>query len=400
MQTTRRQFLIGGLAVTAAVPLASRSANALGEPGAFGSRGDADERVLVVLQLSGGNDALNMVVPGRQDAYFKLRPTLALARGSLHRLDDDFGLHPSMGALAPLFADGRASLVHGVGYPQPNRSHFRSMEIWHTADPEHPPGTQGWMGRIADELAERAPGSLVALHIGDGDLPLALRAEKSFTPTLRGKNGLELRASAGPTRVARDGLLARDGRGELAFLRSAARTTYAAAERMGAIASRASKSDYPNSRLAERLALVAKLVAGGFGTRLFHVELAGFDTHSRQAPVHAALLGELSGALAAFQQDLDAQGVGSRVTTMVFSEFGRRVEENGSKGTDHGAAAPVLFVGRTLRPGLHGTPPDLEALVEGDVPFTTDFRALYAALERDWLGVKPSTKTKPLTLFA
>ncbi|MBI5433871.1 MAG: DUF1501 domain-containing protein [Planctomycetes bacterium] len=397
MQTTRRQFLIGGLAVTAAVPLTSRAASALGS---LGARADADERVLVVLQLSGGNDALNMVVPGRQDAYFKLRPTLALARGTLHRLDDDFGLHPSMGALAPLFADGRASLVHGVGYPTPNRSHFRSMEIWHTADPVRPPGTRGWMGRIADELAARAPGSLVALHIGDGDLPLALRAEKSFTPTLRGKNGLELHASAAATRAARNSLLTLGGSGELAFLRSAASTTYSAAERMGAIASRASKGDYPNSRLAERLALVAKLVAGGFGTRLFHVELAGFDTHSRQAPVHAALLAELAGALAAFQQDLDAQGVGSRVTTMVFSEFGRRVEENGSKGTDHGAAAPVLFLGRSLRPGFHGTPPDLAKLVEGDIAFTTDFRALYASLERGWLDVTPSTSAEPFALFA
>ncbi|MCE9594137.1 MAG: DUF1501 domain-containing protein [Planctomycetes bacterium] len=391
MRTTRRTFLIGGLAVTAAVPLAARGARA--------SSSDGD-RVLVVLQLGGGNDALNMVVPERQDAYYRLRPTLALARRCLHRLDDDFGLHPNMGELAKLFAEGRASLVHGVGYPSPNRSHFRAMEIWHTADPEHPPGTRGWLGRIADELAVRAPHSLPALHVGDGDLPLALRAERTFTPTLRAKNGLELRSSAARTHGVRERLLEGRARGELDFLRTAARTTYAAAERMSALAARPSKVEYPSSQLAERLQLVAKLIAGGFGTRLFHVELSGFDTHARQAPVHAALLGELANALAAFQRDLDAQGVGARVTTMAFSEFGRRVEENGSKGTDHGAAAPVLFVGGGLRAGLHGTPPDLSKLVEGDIAFGTDFRELYAALERDWLGVSPSTAARPFALFA
>lgn len=398
MLTTRRSFLIGGLAVTAAVPLSSRAASAVA---AFG---ETDERVLVVLQLGGGNDALNMVVPHRQDAYYKSRPTLALARSALHRLDDDFGLHPSLGGVAPLFAEGRAALVHGVGYPKPDRSHFRSMEIWHTADPVKPPGSRGWLGRIADELAERAPGSLPALHVGDGDLPHALRAERSFTPTVRGAEGLAMRANAAASGDIRAALLARSDEGEprteLEFLRSAARTTYRAAERMSALAAKRSAVEYPNSKLAERLGLIAKLIAGGFGTRVFHVELAGFDTHSRQAPVHAALLAELGGALSAFHRDLEAQGVGRRVVTLVFSEFGRRVEENGSKGTDHGAAAPVMLCGGDVRPGLHGTPPDLERLVDGDVPFTTDFRGLYSTLESDWLGVERSTDVAPVPLFA
>ncbi len=393
MQTTRRKFLIGGLSLSAAIPLSSRFARGFD---AFASSG---ETTLVVLQLTGGNDALNMVVPSRQDAYYKLRPTLSIARKSLHELDGDFGLHPQMAELAKLFGDRRAALVHGVGYPNPNRSHFRSMEIWHTADPEHPPGDCGWLGKLADQLAASNPGGLAALHVGEGELPLALRSHTNFTPTVRSAKGFELHASAKSIERERDAVLAARADGELGFLREAARSTYRAAEKMSELAARPTKIDYPASDLAARLQLVARLVAGGFGTRLFHVELTGFDTHSRQAPTQAALLGELSNALAAFQRDLDSQNFGERVITLVFSEFGRRVEENGSKGTDHGAAAPVFLVGGRVKPGLHGTPPNLEKLVEGDIPFTTDFRSIYAALERDWLGLKSSTVFEPLAIL-
>lgn len=389
---TRRRFVIGGMQVTAALPMLSLLGRATPRAGG--------ERVLVVVQLTGGNDALNMVVPHRQDAYFKLRPTLGLARGSLHRLDDDHGLHPSMGGVGGLFADGRAALVHGVGYAHPDRSHFRAMEIWHSGEPDQPLGELGWLGKLADQLAERDPSSLIALHVGDGDLPFALRGKRFFAPSVDDANEFRVRDVSAAAASARAKLLdERNGSSELTFLRDAARTTYRTAERMAQIAARRSNADYPGSDLARRLQLLARLINADFGTRLFHVELGGFDTHSRQAPIHAALLAQLSTALAAFYADLASSQSDTRVLTLVFSEFGRRAAENGSKGTDHGAAAPVLLLGGTVRAGLHGTPPNLSQLVDGDVPFTTDFRAIYAAVERDWMKLRRSSAIEPLALF-
>jgi len=392
MTTTRRQFLIDGLRVSAAVSLASSL-------GLAARRGRTGERVLVVLQLSGGNDGLNTVVPFHQDDYFRLRPTISLAKGGLHRLDDEHGLHPELGGLGELFSEGRVAVVHGVGYPNPDRSHFRSMEIWHTGDPEHPAGDVGWMGRLSDEIVGDRPGSLAALHVGSGDLPLALWARDAFAPSVVGDDAFRLE---GEERflVRREALLAGGSGGdELAFLRSAARTTYDAARRMERAAERDTALEYPGYGLARRLRLVAKLVTGGFDTRLFHLELGGFDTHARQAPAHADLLRELSASLTAFQRDLEAAGVADRVVTLVFSEFGRRAQENGSRGTDHGVGAPVLLVGSPVRGGLFGTPPDVTHLVDGDVPSTTDFRSIYGLLERNWLGLTPSSALAPPDLL-
>ena len=386
MNATRRQFLIGGLEVTLAVPLASRFGTRL-----LSGAGGGDERVLVVLQLTGGNDGLNMVVPHRQDAYYRARPTLGLARGALHALDDDHGLHPALGGLSALYNEGQLAVVHGVGLPVPDRSHFRSMEVWHTADPDNPPGETGWLGRLADQLVERDASALAGLHVGVGDLPLAFRGISYFTPTVRDPAGFRARDLGPDFGRARDMLLDGPGGGDVAFLREAARTTYDAAERMSALADGDGGVEYPNTELARRLRLVGRLVAGGFGARIFHVALEGFDTHARQAPVHDGLMRELNGALAAFQLDLAQHGAEERVLTLVHSEFGRRVKENGSSGTDHGAGAPVFLVGGAVRGGQHGTPPDLDRLVEGDVPPTTDFRGIYTMLEREWMGLRAST---------
>jgi len=395
--------LIGGLRLGAMLPAVSLLPRA-----AIGSAGERRrpraERALVVVQLTGGNDGLNTVVPHRQDGYFRARPSIGLERKSLHRLDDDHGLHPAMGALGELFAEGRVAILHGVGYPYPDRSHFRSMEIWHTGDPNGPqpgpPGGIGWLGRLADRILARDPTALPALHVGSGDLPLALWGERSFAPTLEDLETFRLEGS-GEFAELRAALLESDASSEteVGFLRSAARTTYAVAGRLEKALERGPPALYPSHELARRLALVARVLAGGLGTRIFYVELAGFDTHARQGATHAALLAELSESLAAFQRDLEASGLAERVVTFVFSEFGRRVEENGSKGTDHGAAAPAFLTGASVRGGLHGTPPDLERLVEGDVPFTTDFRALYSTLEERWLGFEPSTGVAPYDIL-
>ena len=381
---TRRRFLLDGLTLTALTPtLASLPRR---------SRRSEGERILVVVQLSGGNDGLNTVVPHRQDGYARARPSLALKTGALHRLDDEHGLHSSMSGLGQLFSEGKLAVVQGVGVEHPDRSHFRSLEIWHSGEPDRPARGLGWLGRLADQIVARSSGSLPALHIGGGDVPLALMGERVLAPSLQDENSLALEKLDGLERARAE--LVREHAGaasELAFLRAAARTAYRASAELEAVVARPSGAPYPEHELARKLRLVARLIAGGFDTRLFHLSLDGFDTHARQAALHAALLGELDASLAAFQRDLEASGHAGRVVTFVHSEFGRRVEENASRGTDHGAAAPVFLVGGAFARGVFGTPPALEVLVDGDVPATTDFRALYTALERDWLGLVPCT---------
>lgn len=400
MIITRRQLFLNGVRVSAALPVLSP----LHWMGSLARQTDSAERVLVVVQLSGGNDGLNMLIPHRQDAYYRSRPTLALPQAELHALDDDHGLHPQMAGLAGLYREGRLACVHAAGYPDPNRSHFRSMEIWHTADPSNPPGDHGWLGAMADQIARRSSGSMPSMQIGAGGLPLALRGTQYFAPTVRA-GGMRLEGGGSGFGVARERLLepsegADSKAGDLTFLRGAARMTYLAAERMTALSDRPPAVQYPGSALAGNLKLVAQLIHGDFGTRIFHVELAGFDTHARQAASHGDLLGQLSGALTAFQRDLEAGGDAERVLTLVFSEFGRRVQENASRGTDHGAGAPLMLLGRPVRGGMFGESPDLERLADGDVPYTTDFRSVYTTLEGRWMGLVPSTELTGLDLLA
>ena len=386
MRLSRRQFVLDGIRATVLVP----SSIPLGSL----CPGEGRERVLVVLQLTGGNDGLNTVIPHRQDAYYRLRPTLALERSKLHALDADHGLHPALRDWKPLFEQRRLTLVQGVGYPHPDRSHFRSLEVWHGADPVGAPRT-GWLGRMADRIA-LSSGSMPALCVGEEELPLALVGERVFAPAMRDESSLRLAPLPGLATVRDEVLSFEDGaQGDLAFLREAARNSYLAARRLEEALAGESHASYPDHDLARKLRLIARLIAGGFDTRIFHLGLGGFDTHARQAAAHNSLLELLSRSLAAFEHDLAASGSAERVLTLVHSEFGRRVAENGSRGTDHGAAAPVFLLGGPGRGGLLGSPPDLEHLVEGDVGFTTDFRAIYGAIERDWMGLEPSGPVPP-----
>jgi len=392
MSLSRRRFLLEGLRVTALVPGTALLGRGRGSV-------SAGERVLVVVQLTGGNDGLNTVVPHSQDAYYRLRPTLALSRSNLHALGGDHGLHPSLKELTPLHDEGRLTVVQGVGYPHPDRSHFRSLEIWHCADPEGVHRGTGWLGRMADQIVAAAPGAMPALHVGDEDLPLALMGRKVSAPSLNDERSLHLSELPG-LEGERTNLLGEPAgtTGELAFLRAAARNAYDVSQRMERALERQRSATYPDLDLARKLRLIAKLVAGGFDTRIFLVTLGGFDTHARQAALHAALLEELARSLHAFQRDLAASGAGERVLTLVFSEFGRRAAENASRGTDHGAAAPVFLLGGPGNGGLLGSGPDLDRLSDGDVGFTTDFRALYTTIERDWMGLEPSSSVQAFDL--
>lgn len=382
-----RRTLLGRLGLVAALPTLPRLV------GPWRSA----QRALVVIQLTGGNDGLGTVVPWRQDAYGRARPTLAYRPERLHRLDDEHGLHPEAASLAALFERGRLTIVQGVGFQGAGRSHFQSLAVWHSGRLT-PAGRRtepvGWLGRMADRLALEDPGAIPALHVGADAPSPALRGERSTPTGLESLADLELRAPRGLSMEdLRPGTEEPAGTDE-AYVLDVARNAHRAMARLGDLTPRR-RGAYPDESFAQGLRLVAELIEEGPGTRLFSLSLGGFDTHARQAPTHAALLAKLSGALAAFERDLSERGLAERVATLVFSEFGRRVEENGSRGTDHGAAAPALLLGGPGRGGLVGSAPDLDRLVDGDLPAGVDFRSLYAALEGDWMGLDPSGDVAP-----
>ncbi len=359
-----------------------------------------DDRVLCVLELTGGNDGLNTLIPIDDDRLAGARPTLRQAARGAHRIADGFALHPSLGALARAFERGVTCVVHGVGYEPPDRSHFRSRDVWQTADPNlgrAGANTTGWLGRAADLLADRGA-AVPAMSVGSLGVPLALSGRRAVVPAVRSLDDYELLvdAPAPSATETRDELaeLVRAGsssahaglRGAIA---TASESALAGVERLRTALDRYRPSaEYPDSALGRELQLLARIVVSGFGTRLFHLRFGGFDTHAGQAPVHAGLLAQLDLGLGALLQDLEAHRASDRFTMLVHSEFGRRVAENRSQGTDHGTAAPVFVLGGGLGAGrkLHGAAPDLGALEDGDVAMGCDFRRVYAEL-LGWLGV-------------
>ena len=396
----RRSFLAGGVRLTTiGTALGTLGPAALGLDGPAAAP-DGRDRILVVLQLSGGNDGLNTVIPYAQDEYYRARPTLGQEPSTIHKLDEHIGLHPELGGLAELYHEGQMAIVHGVGHPNSDRSHFRSMEIWHTAEPFKPVGRVGWLGNMADQLIAEAPHSLPALSVGGRGSTLSMRGARATPPTVPDNRGFKLantstQIAAGRAKLTAAGRSASSRSAEqLSFLRMNARTAYDAADRMSRMTEASKGPAYPDSPLGKQLRLVGQLIRGGFGTRIYHVTLGGFDTHASQASVHGAHMRHLGGALAAFQRDLIGSDHSDHVATMVFSEFGRRVDENGSRGTDHGRGNPVLLLGGGIQAGQHGTRPDLTNLVQGDIPSTTDFRGLYQQLEADWMGLQPFATEK------
>jgi uncharacterized protein (DUF1501 family) len=395
MTLHRRDFLRTSLAAGGLVAwglpapvFLGRTAAAAPPAGTPGAR----DSVLVVIELTGGNDGLNTVVPYKDEEYAKLRPTLKLPPAQVRKLDDRLGLHPQMQGLAELFQDGALCVVQGVGYPNPSQSHFRSMDIWQAASTA-PTLSEGWLGK-----ALRGMPAAPSIHLkGDNDrAPLALDGAPARVPSIASLNDFQLQvaAASGADRRAQREVIEGavrspdGGPGLLDFVQRTAANTYASSRRLQEIGKNYQpKVPYPNTPLAERLKLAAQLIDAGFGARLFYVALDGFDTHATQAPAHANLLGQLSGAMTAFFKDLAARGHRDRVLVMTFSEFGRRAKENGSKGTDHGSAAPMLLVGGRVKAGVVGEHPSLTALEMGNLKHHTDFRRVYAAVLDRWLGV-------------
>jgi uncharacterized protein (DUF1501 family) len=366
-----------------------------------------DEKVLVVVQLTGGNDGLNTVVPFREDAYYRARPKLALPADRLLKLDDQFGLHPAMTGLRDLVEKGRFSIVHGVGYPTPNRSHFESMDVWHSCQQKTRREREGWIGRWAAGLGAKNSGEdSPAIHFGKEVQPLALAHRRIAIPSIDSMDRFRLRVDL-PAASQEEAAVPNDAGQEdlVGFLEASTETALRASARISeAFARETDLNDFPGHPFGQKLKAIARLIAVGATTRVYYVTLDGFDTHSQQPAAHEGLLRQWSEGVSALVRQMEAIGQADRVLVMSFSEFGRRVAENASEGTDHGAAAPMFFAGASLRQLHLGQPPSLESLDDGDLMHQVDFRSVYAGVLEGWLRT-PSRMVlggdyEPTELFA
>lgn len=352
----------------------------------------ANENVLVVIELSGGNDGLNTVVPYSNEVYREARPNLSLGVDEVLKVDDNFGFHPSLRGVSDLLEQGQASVVHAVGYENPNRSHFESMDIWHSCLRKGESRQDGWLGRYLEQRIASVGGDVPAIHLGHRQQPFALESLNVRVPTVKELEAFRLLGddSGGLRELLKpaSATVSESSTNELLdFLQNSTRNAVSASRRVtDATKDYQSATQYPESQLARELKVVAQLIDAELSTRVYYLQLDGFDTHAQQPDAHAALLGQWSDAVAAFMNDLNAQGHSDRVTVMTFSEFGRRVAENASSGTDHGAAGPMFFCGGKLQPGLIGQSSSLTDLQQGDLKHHVDFRQVYATVLEDWLG--------------
>ncbi len=339
------------------------------------------DKTLVVIQLTGGNDGLNTLVPYSNPAYYAARPNIAVPRSDVLTLNRDLGMHPALKPLMGLWDAGQLAWMENVGYPNPNRSHFASMAIWHTADPSQA-SSEGWIGRVSEQIGD----PFCASNIGTST-PLALIGQNYVLPTIDSVDNFQVKLPAG-IQDAFDSMLGAQRGGEAAYLQQATRSMlkHTAAVQANVGKYRAGAT-YPEGKFASQMKDIARLIAGGTGQRVLYTSLGSFDTHAGQRSEQDGLLGDLAEALKAFYADLEAQGLADKVVVMGFSEFGRRVAENDSAGTDHGEGSVMFALGRGVKGGIHGDSPDLEHLNQGDVIYKQDFRGVYAEGLTRWLGL-------------
>jgi len=373
-----------------------------------------DGTILVVLQMAGGNDGLNMVVPYADDTYHRARPRLALAADRVLKIDNYAGLNSKLTGLKALYDEGHVAIVQGVGYPNPNRSHFRSTEIWQTASDADRNLSDGWLGRYFDNCCAGADPT-VGVAIGE-ETPQAfaaknptgvtfsrpeqfrfrpsepnngrMSAEEFFFRQLNESGASEEEVAAAIDGASIDAISGKtkSDLSTMDFLQRTALDAQLSSDKILAIAHKyKSNVPYPQSQLAASLSLIARMIGGGLPTRVYYAGQGGFDTHAGQMNAHERLMGDFNDAITAFVADLKQQGNFDRVLLMTFSEFGRRVAENANGGTDHGAAAPMFVLGGAVKPGMFGKYPSLTDLDRGDLKFNTDFRSVYGTVLDQWL---------------
>lgn len=384
----RSGFLLGavsGLAVVARTDTVF--SQALAQTPLSGLPGGND-RVLVVINFQGGNDGLNTVVPHGMPQYYQYRPSLAIPQNDVLRIDDTFGLNPSLAPFKKMYDAGNVAIVHGVGYPDPDHSHFRSTEIWQTAQPKGYAST-GWLGRYLDDAALPKDNLFNAVALSNV-LPELLIAKTTDVPAIDALNGYGLRGDKQTGEQFHEFVRDTTVPFRSPFLAQVAEiedhAQRGSRELPKLVAGYQRQATYPATPLGRSLALAAQIVGSKLGTRVLYVQHGSFDTHVTQKQTQDRLLADFANAISAFYQDLAAHGNDTRVLTMTFSEFGRRAAENASRGTDHGEAAPVFLIGGGVKGGLYGAHPDLNNLNNGNLAFTTDFRSVYTTVLERWLG--------------
>lgn len=390
---TRREFLTQGLGligVSAAVPgFLARTALAQGPA-------PATDRIMVVIQMSGGNDTLSSLVPYGHAEYGKLRKLTRIPDNEVIKLNNEFGLHPKLAGFKELLDQGAFAALPGIGYPNPNYSHFTATDIWHTADPRGRDAVYGWIGRACDHGFKGNADPKLALAVGEAQAPLALVGREHSGVSFHRPDSFRYTGDKGDK--ARAELYAKMNVAPpqpkadmLSFVTQTAVNANACSEQIRALAAAyQTPIEYPKSDLASHLRTIAGLIAGGLSTRIYYTFQPGYDTHSGQRAGHDNLMAQLSEAVLAFQKDLARQGNAKRVLTFTMSEFGRRVAENGTQGTDHGAGGTSFLFGPGLKPGIHGAHPSLTDTIGGgggSLKFTADFRSLYATALEKWLGI-------------
>lgn len=409
---TRREFLrtsIWGASATWTVPLFMQQTfgelDEKARDSAVQVDSGKDAEILVVLQMAGGNDGLNTVVPYGDEEYHRARPRIAKKERDLIKVVDGLGLNKQLKGFAGLYDEGDLAIIQGVGYPNPNRSHFVSTSVWETADPANRSNT-GWLGRYFDNEcggtdpmvgvslrktqpesfgAERNSGISLStpelyrwIHGGD-QLEVA---EEAFA----GLNAPEMDMASGDSVKEVRGHGGLVGEDNASYLERVGLSAQVSSDEVVKLAKKHNPTvKYPGSQLGQSLSLVGRMIAGRMPTRVYYVNHGGFDTHRDQSGRHDQLLGQMDEAIKAFFQDLRDQGNYGRVTVMTFSEFGRRVGENASGGTDHGQGSCLFVAGGGVKGGLYGQYPSLTDLSKGDLKFTTDFRKVYSTLLDDWL---------------
>ncbi len=406
MSISRRSFLKGGISLCA-----SLSMSELWALGVQAHMPSGASKTLVVVQLLGGNDGLNMVIPYTDGAYYSARPTIGIKQENVLRLDENVGLHNGMPELAELFKSGKLAVIQGVGYPDPSRSHYRSLEIWHTAEPRRIEDT-GWLGRYLDLSApSKANASEVffpAINV-DPVFSKSLSAQRVFVPSVSAAatdsgiaslNAIGMKsgvASLNAINIGVASLNSVDMNSASALLNGVdadngmqlkdAGSDMAASDYLNKrVQGRKCNSNYPDDSFGQGLQFIAQMIATGVDCKIYNITLSGFDTHTNGERNHDQLMRKLSSGLNAFQQDLEAHGKDESVVVMAFSEFGRRLAENGGCGTDHGSAAPILVLGSSIKGGVVGEAPSLTNLRDGDLVHTTDFRSVYATILDKWFG--------------
>jgi uncharacterized protein (DUF1501 family) len=356
------------------------------------------DKALVVIQLSGGNDCLNTVVPYTNGLYYDFRPTVNIAAEDVLPIDDAFGFNPSMGPIKRLWDEGKVAIINGIGYPRPDRSHFRSMDIWHTAEPETI-GREGWLGRAIRTMDPKGDNVLTGVNFGRG-LPRALGCRGvpvasvgnletyGLYPDLREERSrqfaLRTFAKMYGAGAGRDAVMG--------FLGQTASDALKGADILRtAPAKYASTVTYADNSVAQSLKSMAQVMFADLGTRVYYTQYGSFDTHSGELISHAKLWQEVAGAVGAFTDDLREHGREDDVVILIFSEFGRRIRDNGS-GTDHGSGGVAFVIGDAVQGGMYGEYPSLkvEAQLEGDLHFNNDFRCTYSTLLEQWLGLEPA----------